>query len=102
MGSQPKPLAAVAPQQALPPLFTRKAASPYFSLTTFLMSTMSVLMVCPLLPAKLDDVLRFHRLVSSAAFRVEELQQLLKCCRVGRVAQKSAFAAYVHKFFMLQ
>src|SRR5208282_79703 len=38
IGSQPKALAAVAPQQELPPLFTRKAAWPYFSLTTSLMS----------------------------------------------------------------
>jgi hypothetical protein len=34
MGSQPIPLAAVAPQQLLPPLFTLSAAWPYFSLTT--------------------------------------------------------------------
>jgi len=44
IGSQPQPLAAAAPQQLLPPLFTRKAAWPYFSLTTSLMSV--GLMMC--------------------------------------------------------
>ena len=38
MGSRARPLGAVAPQQPLPPLFTRSAACPYFSLTTSLMS----------------------------------------------------------------
>src|SRR5258708_19595970 len=37
MGS-PQPLPAVAPQQELPPDFTRRAACPYFSFTTSLMS----------------------------------------------------------------
>src|SRR5690349_7485934 len=49
MGSQPIPLAAVAPQQLLPPLFTRSAAWPYFSLTTCLTPTFSMF-VAPSLP----------------------------------------------------
>src|SRR5216684_2838213 len=44
IGSQP--VLAVAPQQELPPDFTRKAASPYFSFTTCLMSAVSVLTTC--------------------------------------------------------
>src|SRR5580658_2039055 len=42
IGSQPDPLDAVAPQQPLPPLLTRKAAWPYLSLT---MSLTSVLLM---------------------------------------------------------
>src|SRR5580704_17745828 len=44
MGSQ-HPLAEVAPQHELPPLLTRKAACPYFSFTTSLISVL--LMVSP-------------------------------------------------------
>jgi len=98
IGSQPKPLAAVAPQHLLPPLFTRNAAWPYFSLTT---SLMSVVLMVSLLFTKLDDILWFDCLVSSAAFGVEELQKFLERFRVGRVPQKSAFASYVHEFFIL-
>src|ERR1700733_1007617 len=50
IGSQPNPLAAVAPQQLLPPIFTRKAAWPYFSLTTFLMSVV-LMMTSPIYKA---------------------------------------------------
>src|SRR5208283_1933399 len=49
------PLLAVAPQQELPPLFTRSAASPYFSLTIVLISM--PLMRSPL-PATLRDLFR--------------------------------------------
>ena len=38
IGSQHNRLPRVAPQQQLPPVFTRSAASPYFSFTTSLMS----------------------------------------------------------------
>ena len=96
MGSQPKPLGAVAPQQLPPPDFTRNAAWPYFSLTTFLMSLVLIL----LLFTKLDDILGFYRLISSAAFRVQELQQLLERFRIGGVSQKRALAADVHKLFV--
>jgi hypothetical protein len=45
MGSQHSGLAAVAPQQPLPPVVTRKAACPYFSFTTSLMSLVSLLLI---------------------------------------------------------
>ena len=44
MGSQ-QPVLAVAPQQELPPDFTRRAASPYFCLTTSLISVVSVVLM---------------------------------------------------------
>src|SRR5208282_2476984 len=50
IGSQRKPLAAVAPQQLLPPDFTRNAAWPYFSLTTSLMSVV-LMMTSPIYKA---------------------------------------------------
>jgi hypothetical protein len=58
-------------------------------------------MVTPLLFTKLDDILRFNRFVSSAAFGIEELQKLLERFRVGRVPQKGTFAAHVHQLFVL-
>ena len=51
---------------------------------------------------KLDDILEFDCLIPSTAFGVEELQKFLEGFRVGRVAQKSAFAAHVHQLFILQ
>jgi hypothetical protein len=39
----------------------------------------------PLLFAELDDILRFHRFVSSAVLGIEELQKFLERFRVGRV-----------------
>src|SRR5208282_2567429 len=100
IGSQPNPRAAVAPQQLLPPVFTRKAAWPYFSFTTFLISVL--LTVASLLFTNLDDILRIDRFVSSTTFGIEELQKLLEGLRVCRVAQKGTFAAYVHKTFVFQ
>src|SRR5579872_3593451 len=44
MGSA-QPVEAVAPQQELPPDFTRNAASPYFCLTTSLISVTSVVLM---------------------------------------------------------
>jgi hypothetical protein len=44
MGSQ-QLLAGVAPQQELPPDVTRKAASPYFCLTTSLIPVVSVALI---------------------------------------------------------
>jgi hypothetical protein len=56
----------------------------------------------PFLFAKLDDILRIHCVISSAAFGVEELQKLLQRFRVSRVPQKGAFAAHLHKFLILE
>ena len=97
IGSQPEPLAAVAPQQLLPPLY-RKAAWPYFSLTTFFMS--ALLMAVPLLFTKVDDILWFHCLVSRAdlAYRCSN-----SCsASVFAVYRKRYFAANVHKLFIFE
>src|SRR5258708_15086930 len=88
MGSQ-QPVLAVAPQHELPPDFTRKAASPYFSFTTCLMSAVSVLMTFLLL-ADSNDLLRFDRLVARAALGVKKLQQLLQRFGIGGAPQKSS------------
>ena len=60
-----------APQQALPPRYTRSAASPYFCLTTSFMFASSI--SC-LLFTQVNDVPRSYSLTSSAAFRVEKLK----------------------------
>src|SRR5258708_33317537 len=86
MGSQ-QPVLAVAPQQELPPDFTRNAASPYFSFTTCLMSAVSVLMTFLLL-ADSNDLLRFDRLVARAALGVKKLQQLLQRFGIGGAEQE--------------
>src|SRR4051812_44188182 len=75
MGSA-HPLEAVAPQQELPPDFTRRAASPYFCLTTSLISAASVVLMMALLLADFYDGLWFHRGAAGAAFGIEELQEL--------------------------
>src|SRR5512136_2442075 len=97
MGSQPEPEGGTAPQQALPPRFTRSAACPYFSFTA---SFMLVSLISRLLLADLNYVLRLHRLISSAAFRVQELQQLLQRLGVCRVVKKRALAAHLHQTFV--
>src|SRR5579862_792082 len=118
IGSQPRTLAAVAPQQLLPPVFTRRAAWPYFSLTTSLIASLIsvlgiavlfshlLLFICTSLSAdlstELDDVLRFDSFVSGAAFGIEELQKLLQRFGVGRVAQEGAFALYSDKVLALE
>ena len=99
IGSQPEPLAAVAPQQLLPPLFTRKRCLAIFFFDDFLMS---VVLMVRLLFAKLNDVLGFDRLVAGAALGVKELQQFLQRFGVGRVAQERALAAHIHQVFVFQ
>ena len=42
--------------------------------------------------AKSNDLFWLDGLVSSAALRVQELKQLLKCVRVGGVSEERAFA----------
>src|SRR5580693_5099112 len=67
MGSQP--VLAVAPQQELPPDFTRRAAWPYFSFTTSLMSVVSVLISEVLIEA--SPICRFGRSVRVLALCCE-------------------------------
>src|ERR1039457_1190622 len=88
MGSQ-QPLLAVAPQQELPPDFTRKAASPYFCLTTSLMSVVSVVLMNGLLFTDLYDLFRFDSLIARAALGIEELQQFLQGAGICGVTKKS-------------
>src|ERR1700733_15566446 len=88
MGSQhPLPFTGLAPQQELPPVFTLRAACPYFSFTT---SLMSVVLIELSLFAKSNDLFGLDGLVSSAALRVQELKQLLKCLCVGGVSEERA------------
>ena len=70
-------------------VFTRSAAWPYFSLTSFLdvgsaHDRFSYLQSWTI-------VLGFDCLVSGAAFGVKELQQFLQCFGIGRVAQETCF-----------
>ena len=55
-----------------------------------------------LLLAELDDILRFHGLIASAAFGVEELQQFLQSFSISGVTQESALASNVHQVFSSQ
>jgi hypothetical protein len=53
-----------------------------------------------LLFTNLNDISRLERFVSRATLGVEELQQLLKSLRIGRVSQKGAFPADCHQTFV--
>src|SRR3982750_4345066 len=77
---------------------TRRAASPYFSLTTSLTSIWTFL----LLLAELEDGLRLNRLVAGAAFGIEEAEQLPQRVGVGRIPEIGAFPAYLHEVFVLE
>src|SRR5271155_5604798 len=100
MGSQQsRPVTGEAPQQELPPLPGRRAASPYFSFTTAFIWALP--MVCPL-PANLNDRFGLERLVAGAALGVEKLQQLLQRPGVRRVMQEGTFAADRDEAFGLQ
>src|SRR5690242_19897858 len=96
MGSQ-QLVEAEAPQQELPPDFTRKAACPYRSWTTCVMSLINA----PLL-AQLNDGFRLHGPAACAALRIQKAQQFLEGIGIGRVPEKSAFAPHVHQIFALQ
>src|SRR5271168_747498 len=99
MGSKQPLVAAVAPQQALPPVFTRDAAWPYFSFTRSLMLVSST---GDLLFADLHDVPRLEGFVPGATLGVEELHEFLKRFGIGGVAQEGAFAADVYEVFVFQ
>src|ERR1700690_1094199 len=99
MGSQFRPLAAVAPQQPLPPSFMRRAAWPYFSRTT---SFISLLGMTLLLFADLNDGSGVDRIVPGAALGVQKTQQFLQSLRVGDVAQERALALHPNQVLALQ
>src|SRR5512136_819300 len=111
MGSMSVPQEAEAPQQELPsPLVTRRAAAPYRSFTTSLISCV-LIFVSPrncsgrhLQHASLttNNALRFHHFVAGAALGVQKTQQLGQRLGVRRVAQESAFPPHLHQFLILQ
>jgi hypothetical protein len=51
------------------------------------------------LPADLNDLLWLDCFVSSAALRIQELEQFLKCFGVRGVVKESAFPANTHEVF---
>jgi len=57
---------------------------------------MSVVFMILLLFTKLNDILGFDCLVSSAAFGVKELQKFFQGFGARRVAQKRALAANIY------
>src|SRR5258708_35300270 len=98
MGSAQPSDAAEAPQQELPPVVTLRAACPYFSFTTSLIS--GVLMFISLFAA--DNLLRLDGFISGAALGVKKAQQLFECVGVGRIPQERSFPADGHEFFVLE
>src|ERR1700704_6001311 len=98
MGSAQSSKRAEAPQQELPPVVTLRAACPYFSFTTSLMS--GVLMFVSLFAA--NNLLRLDGFVSGAAFGVQKSQQLLERVEVSRVPQERALPADSHQIFVLE
>src|ERR1700746_1271121 len=103
MGSQQESLAGVAPQQVLPPFFTRSAACPYFSFTTSLISgVLAVSGMAGLLFRNLNDVTRTHGLVARAALGVEEAQDLFERFGIGGVAKERALAGDADEAFVPQ
>src|SRR5438067_4874772 len=80
------------------PSMTRRAASPYFSLTiSFTSIALSLGSV-----ANLRDSLGLNRLVARAAFRIKEAQQLLQSFRIGGIPEVGAFAVHAHQVFVLE
>src|SRR5260370_32790079 len=98
MGWAQRSKAAKAPTQDLPPVETLRAACPYFSFTTSLMS--GVLMFISLFAT--DNLLRLDSLISGAALGVKKAQQFLERAGVGRIPQERAFPADGHQVFVLE
>src|ERR1700678_985367 len=100
MGSHPQLAeAAVAPQQELPPVLARSAASPYFSFTASLIFA-SAMHPSPL--ADLNYVARCDGFISGATLGVEKLQNFLQRLGVGAVAKVSALSADDDQAFVPQ
>src|SRR5258708_8739994 len=98
MGSAQPSDAAEAPQQELPPVVTLRAACPYFSFTSSLIS--GVLMFVSSFAT--DNLLWLDGFISGAALGVKKAQQLFKRVGVGRIPQERAFPADGHEFFVLE
>src|SRR5580693_8002210 len=91
IGSHPQLVeAAVAPQQELPPVVARSAASPYFSFTASLMFASAMR---PSLLADLNYVARGNGFISRATLGIEKLQNFLQRLAIGAVAKEGAIAA---------
>src|SRR5713226_3881279 len=98
MGLAQPSKAAEAPQQELPPVVTLRAACPYFSFTTSLIS--GVLMFTSLFAT--DNLLRLDSFISGAALGVKKAQQLFERVGVSRIPQECSFSADAHQVFVLE
>src|SRR5258708_1936890 len=98
MGSAQPSDAAEAPQQELPPVVTLRAACPYFSFTTSLIS--GVLMFVSSFGT--DNLLWLDGFISGAALGVKKAQQLFECVGVGRIPQERSFPADTHQVLVLE
>src|SRR6202043_2641234 len=98
MGSMSVPHWADAPQQELPsPVVTRRAAAPYRSFTTSLMSGALILLLLNIDKDKLFaacDALRLNGFVAGAALGIQEAQQFRQGLGIRRIAQERAFAPH--------
>src|ERR1700685_3186785 len=91
IGSHPQLAeAAVAPQQELPPVVARSAASPYFSLTASLMFASAMR---GSLLTDLNYIAWGDGFVSRATFGIEKVQNFLQRLGIGAVAKEGALAA---------
>src|SRR5260370_12184966 len=97
MGSAQPSAAAEAPQQDLPPVVTLRAACPYFSFTTSLIS--GVLMFVSSFAT--DNLLGLDGFISGAALGVKKAQQLFECVGVGRLPPERSFPADTHPVLVL-
>src|ERR1700683_2656050 len=98
IGSHPQLVeAAVAPQQELPPVVARSAASPYFFLTE---SLMFVSGMRPSLLADFNYVTRCDGFISRATFGIEKLQDFLERLGIGAVTEEGALATDDHQAFV--
>src|ERR1043166_1078424 len=104
MGSMSVPQEAEAPQQELPsPAVTRRAAAPYRSFTTSLIS-------CALIfasPQSIKDELfaagnslRLDRFISRAALGIQKAEQFRQRLVIRRIAQKSPFPPHFYQILI--
>src|SRR5215472_1036810 len=93
-----------APQQDDPvPETTRRAASPYFSLTISLMS-MSGVLTTGLLSSSIaaDNLLRLNRFIARAALGIKKAKQLRQHLTIGPITQEGALALHRNQLFISQ
>src|SRR5579872_2466765 len=100
MGSTSVPQGEAPQQELSAPATTRRAASPYFSLTTSF--TFCMLMFNLLGFSAAENALWLYCFVSRATLGIKKPQQLLQCSAVRCIAQKSALSLYHHQIFVLE